>query len=312
MDGIILVHKPRDITSHDVVERIREILGLNKVGHFGTLDPLATGLLMIAVGKATRLFPYFSKLDKAYTGCIKLGFATNTYDAEGKATTPVSEDYPSRKKILKAMIQLTGDIDQVPPIYSAKKHRGRRLYSLARENKSVVIKPSRVNIQTFELLDYNPPLLDFLVVCSSGTYIRSLAHDLGQELGCGAHLSELERIKMGQFTKEMSHRLDEIETLAHGKKTEKFLLAMEAVLTEFPKIILTEPGKILAKNGNWISAENIQTIIPQDELVTGFSNKERIYRLFSTEGKLIALAKKSPMKPGLHPYLVIDTEVSDK
>lgn len=285
---------------------------MKKVGHFGTLDPLATGLLMIAVGKATRLFPFFQKLDKTYRGCLRFGFATDTYDSEGMPITAESKDYPTRTDIQNAMSAFKGEIDQIPPAYSAKKHKGKRLYTLARENRKIDIKPSKVVIYSFDLLGYKPPFLDFEVRCSSGTYIRSIAHDLGQRLGCGAHLTKLERTEMGRFKSERSHTLKKLEKLTGERKTEKFLLPLEGILDEFPKIVLDENGRTLAKNGNMISAAHIQTIIHQDNPDTDFKTFGDIYRLFGPDGKLIAFAKKHPKKPGLHPYLVIDTEVPDE
>jgi len=308
MDGIILVHKPAQITSHDVVARIRKILDLKKAGHFGTLDPLATGLLLIAVGKATRLFRFFKPLVKTYRGSLCFGYATDTYDSEGRQITVASSSIPEQRDVWHAMSLFTGEIDQVPPLYSAKKYKGRRLYTLARQNKKIDLKPSKVTIFAFEPLSYRPPVLDFKVRCSSGTYIRSLTHDLGQKLGCGAHLIQLERTKIGQYSINNCHTLERIKKLADEKKYGAFLIPLEGILEGLSKIVLDEKGRIQAKNGNLIRYENIRDIVHQKAVDSDSPAFNKTFRLFGPDGKLIAFAKRHPTQPGLHPFLVVDTE----
>ncbi|MFC2163882.1 tRNA pseudouridine(55) synthase TruB [Acidobacteriota bacterium] len=312
MDGILLIHKPLHLTSHDVVDRIRKLLKTKKVGHFGTLDPLATGLLLIAVGKATRLFPFYSKHDKIYKGRIRMGFSTDTYDAEGKPTSSETKTYPDKKRVEKSIGVFLGEIDQVPPPYSAKKHKGRPLYAYARQNEQIDTPPARVVIHSFQLLAYDPPHIDVKVHCSSGTYIRSLAQDLGQTLGCGAHLAGLERTAIGSFLLDESYHLEDLESLIPKNGYEAFLIPLESLLPELSKIILKESGTNLAQNGSTIFAENIQTVIPPN--ISSLQNKteDQIFRLFSPDGRLIALARTDSEKNGLHPFLVIDTVVSDK
>jgi len=312
MDGILLVHKPLHLTSHDVVDRIRKLLKIKRVGHFGTLDPLATGLLLIGIGKATRLFPFYSKYDKLYRGQIRVGFSTDTYDAEGQPTSPDSKTYPDKRTVEQSMRSFLGELDQIPPAYSAKKHKGLPLYAYARQNKPIEAAPSRVVIHSFQLLAYKPPYVKVKVLCSSGTYIRSLAHDLGQTLGCGAHLAALERTAIGPFSLDKSFHLEDLEALIYENKYKAFLIPLESLLPEMSKIILKESGKNLAQNGNTIFAENIQSVIPPDTTSSLIKTEDQIFRLFSPEGRLIALAKKGSGKNGLHPFLVIDTEVSDK
>lgn len=309
MDGLILVHKPEKLTSHDVVDKIRQILAIKKVGHFGTLDPFATGLLVIAVGKATRLFPFYLKTDKSYTTQIKLGVATDTYDLTGKSTTEKdSPSLPNKLRILKTMQTFIGEQLQVPPLYSAKKFKGKPLYVHARENKKIELKPCRVTIHEFELKDFNVPYLECFVRCSSGTYIRSLAHDLGQKLGCGAHLTQLQRTSIGPFLLENCFHLDHIAELVLSKNFNKFLIPLESVLPEYPKIVLTEFGAKLARNGNMILPENILNIygLPESKGIND-PDHEPMFRLFSPDGELLALAKTQHQKSGLHPFLVIDT-----
>lgn len=313
MDGLILVDKPKDFTSHDIVLRIRNHLNIEKVGHCGTLDPLATGLMLLALGKATRFFPFFSNVDKVYEGQIRLGFSTDTYDSTGRPTSSAQKNYPLKDNILKAMKKLEGDIQQVPPPYSAKKYKGKPLYLLARAKKEFELRPNKVFVHLFHLIKYNPPLLEFKVKCSSGTYVRSLAHDIGQDLGCGAHLSELTRTEVGNFNIKDSHTIEEIKRLAGSGKIDEFLIPFESLLPEFPKIILKERGSVLAKNGNLISPENIQKIII-DEYSSAdiLPEREKVFRLFSLEGKFLALAKEMPEKNCFHPFLVVNSKEGEQ
>jgi len=313
MDGLILVHKPHKITSHDVVDIIRQILAIKKVGHFGTLDPFATGILIIAVGKATRLFPFYLKTDKSYTAQIKLGVATDTYDLLGKPITEEAPNLPKKMDILQTMENFLGEQLQVPPIFSAKKFKGKPLYVHARENKKIEPKPCQVSIHEFELKKFHPPYLECFVRCSSGTYIRSLAHDLGQKLGCGAHLTQLQRTAIGPFLLEDCLQLDNIAELALSKNFNEFLIPLESVLPEYPKIVLTEFGAKLARNGNMILPENILNIygLPASKKRKD-QNHEPLFRLFSPNGELLALAKTQHKKSGLHPFLVIDTGITQK
>ena len=309
MDGLILVDKPQNFTSHDIVLKIRNILNIKKVGHYGTLDPLATGLLLLALGKATRFFPFYSTTDKVYEGLIRLGFSTDTYDSAGKPTSSEEKNYPQKDNLLKAMKKFEGEIQQLPPPYSAKKYKGKPLYALVREKKEFELRPSKVFIHFFQLIKYNPPLLEFKAKCSSGTYIRSLAHDLGEGLGCRAHLSELIRTDVGNFNIKESRSIGEIKGLADAGKIDEFLIPFESLLPEFPKIILKERGSALVKNGNLVSPENIQKIILDESSSTDISPKgEGVFRMFSLEGKFLALAKKMPEKNCFHPFLVVDSK----
>jgi len=313
MDGLILVDKPQNFTSHDIVLKIRSILNIKKVGHCGTLDPLATGLMLLALGKATRLFPFLSNTDKVYEGLVRLGFSTDTYDSAGKPTSSEDKNYPLKANLLKAIKKFEGEIQQVPPPYSAKKYKGKPLYVLAREKKEFELRPSKVFIRFFQLIKYNPPLLKFKVKCSSGTYIRSLAHDIGQDLGCGAHLSELTRKDVGNFNIKESHAIGEIKGLADEGKIDEFLIPLESLLPEFPKIILNERGSVLAKNGNLISPENIQKAILDESSTADISPEgEKVFRMFSLEGKLLALAKEVPERNCFHPFLVIDSKKAEQ
>jgi tRNA pseudouridine55 synthase len=312
MDGLILINKPQRLTSHDVVQNVRKLLGIQRVGHFGTLDPLATGLMILALGKATRFFPFFSKLDKVYLGQIILGFSTNTYDADGTPSSVEKTDYPSEETLLKTMEKFVGKIEQIPPLFSAKKFKGKPLYTFARKNRDVKARPVQIHIHQFQLEAYDPPFIEFRTACSSGTYIRSLAHDLGQSLQCGAHLSRLERIVIGNFAIQSSYPLDVLENLVRKNKIEDILIPLESVLPEFPKITLTDKGVALAKNGNLILAEHIRSTFPgESNCLNGGSDQAEITRMFSQDGKLVALGKAQPERVGIHPFLVIDSKESE-
>lgn len=309
MDGIIEVNKPRDITSHDVVQEIRHIIQNQKVGHFGTLDPMATGLLLIAVGKATKLFPFFSEMEKVYQGRIRLGISTDTYDSTGKPLGEELFSFPEKEVLLRKMRLFEGRILQTAPPFSAKKHKGKPLYTFARKNQEVIIKPHTVEIKYFHLSAYNPPLLQFSVHCSSGTYIRSLAHELGRKLGCGAHLSELIRNRIGSYDLNDALTLKEIRKYMEQKQIRNFLIPLESLLPHFPKIILTEAGKKRAQSGGIIQPVHVLDIQMNNPSLrkNKDSNKNPVNRLFSPDGKLIAFARMNPEKGGLHPFLVIDT-----
>lgn len=198
--GFILIQKPSGITSHDVVDELRKITGVKKIGHAGTLDPFATGLLILGIDKrATKRLSWFFKLDKEYIAKIKLGAVSDTYDRDGKIVIREFAKSPLEKKIKNILKSFEGRIEQYPPIFSAKKVKGRKLYEFARKGIKIKIKPQEVEIHKIELLSYSFPFLEIKVHCSSGTYIRSLAYDIGERLGCGGYLEELCRTRIGNF-----------------------------------------------------------------------------------------------------------------
>jgi tRNA pseudouridine55 synthase len=212
--GVLLVDKPTDHTSHDVVARLRGKLKTRKIGHAGTLDPMATGLLIILVGKATRISQYLISLDKEYTGTIELGKITDSQDAEGQVmeTRPVP-NY-TQAEVEKAIQSFLGDQYQMPPMFSAIKIDGVPLYKKARKGEEVVREPRFIRVSAYELTRFALPHLDFRLRCSKGTYVRTLAHDLGQKLGCGAHLSALRRTATDRFNISQALTLDEIQNLS--------------------------------------------------------------------------------------------------
>ncbi len=210
LEGVLLVDKPTDHTSHDVVARLRGKLRMRRIGHAGTLDPMATGLLVILVGKATRISQYLMSVDKVYAGTIKLGEVTNTQDAEGEVleTRPVPS--LTEAEIRQALQGFIGDQYQLPPMFSAIKIDGVPLYKRAREGEEVEREPRFIRVVSYELPRWASPELDFRVHCTKGTYVRTLAHDLGQRLGCGAHLKALRRLSSGDLTMEKALTLDQI------------------------------------------------------------------------------------------------------
>jgi tRNA pseudouridine55 synthase len=293
MDGLILVRKPEFWTSHDVVAALRKILGQKKIGHFGTLDPLASGLLLSAVGKATRLFPFFGKMNKAYEARVKLGFSTDTYDAEGRPTSPETRAWPDLESVRETLHGYQGKIMQEAPPFSAKKVHGKPLYAYARANTFVETRTFPVTIYVLRLQSYVPPDLDIHVYCSSGTYIRTLAHDLGRQLGCGAHLTGLVRTEVGDFKLEDALSLDAIRAFHDGGQTDGFLRPMESLLVGLPKVVLNEAGAGYVKNGRPVGADHYAAIDPR--AADCLQTPESLVRLFDPEGRWIALAR--PLEP---------------
>ena len=226
MFGILVIDKPQGITSHDVVARTRKSLGTKKIGHAGTLDPLATGVLVLAIGPATRFLQYLSLEPKTYAGTALFGIETDTQDSEGKVlnTSPIPSNF---NDLLKAFLpNFKGDIEQIPPMFSAVKKNGKPLYKYAHQGKEIERKPRKTTIFFFEILKIDPPLIEFSVKCSAGTYIRTLLHDLGQKIGCGAHLTQLRRTAVGDFTIDQAITLDEV---SQGK-----IIPLSKCLTHLP------------------------------------------------------------------------------
>lgn len=236
MDGVIVVDKAEDWTSHDVVGKFRGIARTKKVGHLGTLDPIATGVLPLIVGQGTRLARFYTKADKTYEALVRFGFATDTYDRSGTATSEAVSVSLTREQIDMALNAFRGIVMQMPPQYSAKKVDGVAAYKSARKN--IVVELAAVDVQIYELkiLDFADADLRLLVKCSGGTYVRSIAHDLGQALGCGAHLQELRRLASGEFTLERARTLVELQTLANEERLSEALIPLADMLPQFPGV----------------------------------------------------------------------------
>jgi tRNA pseudouridine55 synthase len=236
VSGIILIDKPRGMTSHDVVARLRRVAGNRQVGHTGTLDPMADGLLIVCIGPATRVAQFLVGLDKIYVGGITLGAISSTYDAEG---TIVAQSRPLPKDadlVRAAMARQVGELIQLPPSYSAIKVRGKKLYEYARDGEPVPQKPRPVKIMHFDLVRYAPPEIHFMAKVGSGTYIRSMAHDLGVALECGAYLSQLRRIQVGAFSVDQAILLETL--IAEPSLLPHHLLSIPEALGHMPKITI--------------------------------------------------------------------------
>jgi tRNA pseudouridine55 synthase len=231
-EGILLVDKPAGITSHDIVDRLRRKLKMKKIGHAGTLDPLATGLMIMLIGKATKVSQFLISLDKSYEGEFLLGIETDSQDADGEVVSekPLPEDI-DEEMMLKEMKSFLGDQYQTPPMFSAKKIKGVPLYKMARKGKIVEREPRFIRINEFCLMNWNPPKGKFSLSCSKGTYVRTVLHDLGQNLGCGAHLTGLRRTKIDQFGIENASPLEEIENMGHSEFQNMLIPIREAVPT---------------------------------------------------------------------------------
>src|SRR6202050_4985968 len=199
-DGALVIDKPRGKTSHDVVDAVRHLAGMRQVGHLGTLDPLATGVLVLLLGRATRLVQFYSGRRKRYAAGFRFGFSTDTYDSDGEAKEPDAPPALDRTVLEKLATERVGRFEQMPPSFSAKKIHGRPAYELARKKQVVELKPVEVEVFEYKLTEIDGPIARFVVECSSGTYIRALAHEMGQKLGCGAHLAEISRLAVGEFS----------------------------------------------------------------------------------------------------------------
>ncbi|MFZ0805093.1 MAG: tRNA pseudouridine(55) synthase TruB, partial [Candidatus Sulfotelmatobacter sp.] len=210
MNGVLIIDKPAGLTSHDVVNRVRRILGERSVGHLGTLDPMATGILPLVVGNLTRLAQFYTHAEKVYEGTIRFGFATDTYDAEGEPASPPQPVSLCMDDVCALAARFRGVIEQIPPPFSAKKIQGVPAYKLARKQKEVVLKPVQVEVKDFEISAVEDDRARFRARVASGTYMRSIAHDMGQIVGCGAHLESLRRTAVAEFTLDDAHTLEQL------------------------------------------------------------------------------------------------------
>lgn len=241
MNGLLVIDKPAGMTSHDVVNRLRRITGERSIGHLGTLDPMATGVLPLLMGKFTRLAQFFSTAEKFYTGAIRFGFATDTYDADGQPAGPDRwPDFASAvmlERIRAAAARFHGEMEQMPPPFSAKKTAGKPAYKLARAGKHVDLKPAKVYIAAFEITALDGCEALFAMSISAGGYVRSVAHELGREVGCGAHLSQLRRTRAGAFTLEDARKLEELEPLKGNREAlENLCVHPRSLLPEMPPV----------------------------------------------------------------------------
>ncbi|MBR0469949.1 MAG: tRNA pseudouridine(55) synthase TruB [Clostridia bacterium] len=248
MNGIIIVDKPQGKTSHDIVYAIRRLTGIKKVGHTGTLDPMATGVLPICIGSATKVADMLTLSDKAYTAEFVLGKTTDTLDAEGEVLTE-SKVNVTGDEIRAAVMSFVGEIEQIPPMYSAIKQNGKKLYELARQGIEVERKPRKVTINSIDILEINGKTVTIDVSCSKGTYIRTLCADIGERLGTGAYMTKLRRTKTGIFAISESYTLEELGTLNELGTLKDVIIPVDKMFSEYPKIILNEKQKKSVTNG---------------------------------------------------------------
>ncbi len=274
MNGLLVVDKPSGMTSHDVVNRVRRITNERSVGHIGTLDPMATGVLPLVLGKLTRLAQFYTGSDKTYEGEIRLGFATDTYDAEGETCGPVCSTVKVSLEDIGAVArEFTGRINQLPPPFSAKKIAGVAAYKLARNKKDVNLDPVEIDIRRFDIYSVNEDRVAFGADVSSGTYIRSLAHDMGKRLGLGAHLSSLRRTKAGEFGVADAHSLEELEAAVKAGNLESLLVHPRRLLPDMPCVTATEETAAMIRNGRAVNlpemsrARQVKVFRGQRELV---------------------------------------------
>jgi len=277
MNGLLVLDKPAGMTSHDVVSIVRRATGERSVGHLGTLDPMATGVLPLLLGKYTRLAQFFGKAEKQYTGTIRFGFATDTFDAEG---TPASEPLPLTQSLdeLRNLAQhFHGEMDQMPPVFSAKKINGVPAHKLARAGKDVPVKPARICIHSFDLTGLEGDTATFAMHVSAGGYVRSVAHELGAMVGCGAHLSSLRRTQAGPFTLDHSITLEALKSLTPAE-IEARLPHPRTILPELPSVAVDEQTAGRIRNG-------MQVNVPE------FSQASLI-KVFTGPRDLLAIARR--------------------
>jgi len=310
MDGVLIIDKPAGMTSHDVVARIRRATGHRRVGHTGTLDPFATGVLVVLVGRATRLAQFLSGAEKEYEATIRLGYATDTGDVTGQRVTSFTTETQRhteihREEIESAMASLRGEIEQTPPMYSAKKVGGKKLYELARRGEEIERKSVRVKISEFETVasdgvpnenDDGTTDLRVRVVCSAGTYIRTLAEDFGKQLGVGAHVSELRRTRAGEFKISDAITLERLHEAAQAGSLDQVLISPDAALSFLPGVQLAlDDVRRVGQGIDFQIQEADSSHWPNDQLL----------RLRNSDGHLIAVGIYDQERKTVHPQVVI-------
>ncbi len=253
MDGILNINKPQGFTSFDVVARVKRLTGERRVGHAGTLDPAATGVLPVCLGQGTRVTEFFMEAAKTYQAQIELGVATDTYDATGKVVQQEDSSGISLRQFETALASFCGLLTQTPPMYSALKHHGQRLYQLARAGITVDRKSRPIKIYRIELINWQPPAATIEVECGKGTYIRSLAHDLGQSLGCGAHLKSLIRLRCGPFNLNDAVSMPRLEDAIRHGYWQHFVYPIDVVLQSWEAVVVDDESSQAIKNGQpWL------------------------------------------------------------
>ena len=278
LNGLLVFDKPAGLTSHDVISLARRATGERSIGHLGTLDPMATGVLPLLLGKWTRLAQFFNASDKTYIGTIKFGFATDTFDAEGVPASAAEPLTLGLDELRQLATRFQGTLDQVPPVFSAKKINGVPAYKLARQGKPVDVKPARITIHDFTLLSLEGDTAHFTMSVSAGGYVRSVAHELGQLAGCGAHLASLRRTSAGPFDLSQSFTREQLIDAANAGTIETLLPHARTVLPEFPAVLADEAALTKLRNGMAVN-------LPE------FSNAPLV-RIFASQRQLAGIGKR--------------------
>jgi tRNA pseudouridine55 synthase len=278
MNGILVIDKPAGMTSHDVVSRVRRLLQERSVGHLGTLDPLATGVLPLVLGKLTRLAQFYNDAEKVYEGQIRFGFATDTYDAEGEPAGPPQPLQVTLEVVQELAHKYCGNIEQMPPPFSAKKIHGVPAYKLARRKQEVKLEPVRVEIKEFEILSLDGELARFRARVSSGTYMRSVAHEMGQQLGVGGHLSALRRTGVGEFTEADCCTLDQLQAAVADDEPERLMIHPRRILPAFPCVTADDNNANRIRHGQAVNLPEM--------------SRARLVKVFAGQAELIAIASR--------------------
>ena len=283
MDGIFNIYKEKGFTSHDVVAIVRRTIHMKKVGHTGTLDPDAEGVLPVCVGKATKLSDVIMDGRKSYRAMLRLGMTTTTEDASGEVLETKEVDF-NEDRIREVVASFIGKLEQVPPMYSAVKVNGKKLYELAREGKEIERKSRTIEVYDIRIRQFLPPdRVEIDVDCSKGTYIRTLCSDIGKALGCGAHMAELLRTRTGAFSLENAIKLDELQALAEQEKVETVLLTMEEALEDFPVVKVSEKSQKFLYNGGKIQERFLTekpAVLTEGEIVATYDYENNLVGLY--------------------------------
>ncbi|HEX8732989.1 MAG TPA: tRNA pseudouridine(55) synthase TruB [Ktedonobacterales bacterium] len=304
MDGIFVIDKGEGMTSHDVVARVRRLARQKRVGHAGTLDPAATGVLPVLLGQATRVAEYLSESGKAYHAVIRFGIETTTYDREGEVTREASIEGLTLERITAALPAFLGEQEQLPPIYSAIKRGGKPLYALARAGEAVTVEPRRVRIDALRIIAWQPPDLTLDVECGKGTYIRSLAHDLGQRLGPGAHLAALRRTRSGPFILDQAITLEALERALESDAWRDHFFAADEALLGWRALILSAASEGRMRNGQPLRFGVDCALSPSP------ARRERgadgaLARAYSADGRFLGIVAWSAEQGAWQPHKVL-------
>jgi tRNA pseudouridine55 synthase len=297
-DGALVIDKPKGKTSHDVVDAVRHLAGMRQIGHLGTLDPLATGVLVLLLGRATRLVQFYSGRRKRYSAGFRFGFATNTFDSDGQAEGQDTAPELDRSVLERLAAERVGRFEQMPPSFSAKKIHGRPAYELARKKQVVELKPVEVEVFEYKLTEIAGSIARFVIECSSGTYIRALAHEMGQKLGCGAHLAEITRLAVGEFSLEQAIKLEELAEGARAGKFADYLIKLENLLPNFPRANVLPIVERRVRHGTKFNVMVAQIQPGRVEAAPGATTeldggepRAAKLRVFNQQNKLIAIAE---------------------